>query len=187
MPPVDPDAISSLVSILRQGGLIAYPTEGVWGLGCDPFNPRAVQSLLLIKNRDPGKGLILVGASIEQFEPWLTGITPKEHAQLEATWPGPHTWLLDDQGYTPALIRGKHTKVALRVSSHPWVQALCAAFGSPLVSTSANLSGQPPLIHYEEVQRIFGEEVDAIMQAPLGDLKRPTPIRDLHTGELIRG
>ncbi len=183
---VDPLAIAEVCRALRCGGVVAYPTEGVWGLGCDPFNERAVQSLLLLKNRDPGKGIILIAASIEQLGPWLTRITPEQRQQLESTWPGPHTWLIDDGGYTPALIRGQHTKVALRVTDHPWVVALCEAFGGPLVSTSANVSGQPPLQTYQAVCEAFAEAVDAVLDGPLGGLEKPTPIRDLTTGEVLR-
>lgn len=186
LPPVDLQAISQAAAVLRQGGVVAYPTEAVWGLGCDPFNSRAVQHLLLLKQRDPGKGVILIASSMEQLKPWLTDLTPEQKAQLKDSWPGPYTWLIKDNGYTPELILGKHIKVALRVTSHPWVVALCEAFGGPLVSTSANLAGQPPLRSHDEVVQAFGEDTDFVLNGPLGGLERPSRITDLETGEVLR-
>lgn len=184
--PVDTQAIAEAAAVLRQGGVVAYPTEAVWGLGCDPFNSRAVQRLLLLKQRDPAKGVILIAASMQQLGPWLTGLEADKLAKLEASWPGPYTWLVDDNGYTPELIKGRHEKVALRVTDHPWVVALCEAFGGPLVSTSANLAGEPILQSYEAVTEAFGDEVDAVLNGPLGGLEGPTRITDLDTGEVLR-
>lgn len=184
--PVDDKTVQAAAALLKQGGVLAYPTEAVWGLGCDPFNSRAVQRLLLLKQRDPSKGVILIAASIEQFKPWLTELTPLQLNTLAQTWPGPQTWLIQDNGYTPELIRGKHTQVALRVSNHPCVVALCEAFDGPLVSTSANTAGQPPLQTYAELEQVFGGEVDMILKGDLGGLKRPTRITNLATGEVLR-
>ncbi|SFX78567.1 L-threonylcarbamoyladenylate synthase [Marinospirillum alkaliphilum] len=183
---VDQAAIREAAAVLRQGGVVAYPTEAVWGLGCDPFNSRAVQRLLLLKQRDPSKGVILIAASMEQLKPWLTGLSAEHKLQLQQSWPGPQTWLVEDNGYTPELIRGKHTKVALRVTDHPWVVALCEAFGGPLVSTSANMAGEPPLCTHQEVMAAFGQDVDAVLDGPLGGLERPSRITDLATGEVLR-
>lgn len=183
---VDNSAVQEAAALLRQGGVLAYPTEAVWGLGCDPFNSRALQRLLLLKQRDPTKGVILIAASIEQFKPWLTEITPAQQLVLENSWPGPQTWLVKDNGYTPNLIRGKHSKVALRVTNHPWVVALCEAFDGPLVSTSANTAGQPPFLTYAEVEQSFGGDLDMILKGTLGGLDRPTRITDLATGEVLR-
>lgn len=183
---VDVQAVAEAAAVLRQGGVLAYPTEAVWGLGCDPFNSRAVQRLLLLKQRDPGKGVILIAASMEQLKPWLTGLDAEQLATLEASWPGPYTWLVRDNGYTPELIKGRHEKVALRVTNHPWVVALCEAFGGPLVSTSANLAGEPTLESYAAVVAAFGEEVDAVLDGPLGGLQTPSRIADLETGEILR-
>ncbi|GLR63264.1 L-threonylcarbamoyladenylate synthase [Marinospirillum insulare] len=183
---IDSKAVQEAAALLRQGGVLAYPTEAVWGLGCDPFNSRALQRLLLLKERDPSKGVILIAASIDQFKPWLTDITSAEQKVLDSSWPGPQTWLVKDNGYTPELIRGKHTRVALRVSNHPCVVALCEAFDSPIVSTSANTAGHPPLLSYEEIEQQFGGDVDMILKGSLGGLDRPTRITDLATGEVLR-
>ncbi|MCG6658562.1 tRNA threonylcarbamoyladenosine biosynthesis protein RimN [Halomonas campisalis] len=175
------------VAALRAGGVIAYPTEAVWGLGCDPDNDEAVAHLLRLKQRDPAKGLILIAGSITQFGPWLEGLPLELHAPLAASWPGPNTWLVPDNGRTHALVRGAHDSVALRVSDHPGVIALCEAFGGPIVSTSANRAGEPPALSAEAVRAAFGDELDAVVEGELGGLERPSTIRDLISGRVLRG
>lgn len=180
------DSLDAAVTALRAGGVIAYPTEGVWGLGCDPDNDEALAHLLRLKQRDPAKGLILVAASIEQFAPWLEGLAPELHAPLAASWPGPNTWLVPDNGRSRALVRGAHDCVALRVSDHQRVAALCRAFGGPIVSTSANRASEPSAMSAAEVREIFGDELDAIVEGELGGLDRPSTIRDLRSGRVLR-
>ncbi|WP_444676777.1 L-threonylcarbamoyladenylate synthase [Halomonas sp. E19] len=180
------DSLDAAVAALRAGGVIAYPTEGVWGLGCDPDNDEAVARLLRLKERDPAKGLILVAATIEQFAPWLEGLPPELHAPLVASWPGPNTWLVPDNGRTHALVRGAHDCVALRVGAHAGVAALCQAYGGPVVSTSANKASEPSAMSAAEVREIFGDELDAILAGELGGLDRPSTIRDLRTGQVLR-
>lgn len=178
--------LDAAVAALRGGGVIAYPTEAVWGLGCDPDNDAALTRLLRLKHRDPIKGMILVAASIDQFAPWLEGLPLEQHAPLVASWPGPTTWLIPDNGRSRMLVRGAHDRVALRVSDHPLVVALCQAFGGPLVSTSANLADEPPAMNVETVRAIFGDELDYVLDGSLGGLERPSTIRDLATGRVLR-
>ncbi|KAA0013107.1 L-threonylcarbamoyladenylate synthase [Billgrantia pellis] len=183
---IEAHSLEVAVAALRGGGVIAYPTEAVWGLGCDPDNDEAVARLLRLKARDPAKGLILVAASIDQFAPWLERLAPELHAPLVSSWPGPTTWLVPDNGRTHPLVRGAHDSVALRVSAHSGVAALCRAFGGPLVSTSANRASEPPAMNVDEVRAIFGGELDAIVQGELGGLGRPSTIRNLRTGQVLR-
>jgi len=178
--------IEHAVAALRRGGVIAYPTEAVWGLGSDPDAPAAVAEVLRLKRRDPAKGVILVAARIEQFAEWLEGLPEALHAPLAASWPGPTTWLVPDNGRSHALVRGDHDRVALRVSAHPLVAALCEAFGGPIVSTSANVASEPPAMSADEVRTIFGDELDAIVEGELGGLERPSTIRDLVSGRVLR-
>ena len=178
--------IAHAVAALRRGEVIAYPTEAVWGLGCDPDNDEALTRLLRLKQRDPAKGVILVAGSIGQFEPWLAGLPLELHAPLAASWPGPHTWLVPDNGRSHALVRGGHTRVALRVSAHPLVAALCDAFGGPIVSTSANKASEPPAVSADQVRCIFDNELDVIVEGELGGLERPSTSRDLASGQVMR-
>ena len=182
----EPSALADAVAALRAGGVIAYPTEAVWGLGCDPDDAAALTRLLHLKARDPAKGVILVAASLAQFAPWLEGLTAAQRAPLEASWPGPTTWLVPDNGRAHALVRGDHDRVALRVSDHPLVIALCEAAGGPVVSTSANRAGEPPAMSADEIRRVFGDELDAVLEGALGGLERPSTIRDLATGRVLR-
>ncbi|WP_163558276.1 Sua5/YciO/YrdC/YwlC family protein [Halomonas sp. NO4] len=184
---IEASSLAAAVSALHAGGVIAYPTEAVWGLGCDPDNDAAVAHLLRLKERDPAKGLILVAASIAQFAPWLERLPPALHAPLVASWPGPNTWLVPDNGRTHPLVRGAHDSVALRVSDHPGVIALCEAFGGPLVSTSANRAGEPPAMSAAEIREIFGDDIDAVVEGELGGNERPSTIRDLVSGRVLRG
>ncbi|WP_445619546.1 L-threonylcarbamoyladenylate synthase [Kushneria sp. Sum13] len=175
------DAAVSLI----DGGVVAYPTEAVWGLGCDPDNTKALERLLALKMRDPAKGLILIAASIEQFEPWLAGLDATQRARLQASWPGPVSWLVPDNGRAHPLVRGEHASVALRVSDHPLVQALCEAFGGPLVSSSANRASEAPCLAAEEIRQVFRDQV-LIVDGPLGGRTRPSEIRDLLTNDVLR-
>lgn len=167
-----------------RGGVIAYPTEGVWGLGANPFNRHAVEQLLMLKSRAVGKGLILVAAHIAQFEFILRHLDPEQRAALIASWPGPNTWLVPHAGEVPIWISGNHDTVALRVSAHPVVRAL-AELAGPLVSTSANPQGLPPARQAFRARQYFGNQV---FYAP-GQVFRnakPSTIRDLTTGRLVR-
>ena len=171
--------------LVHAGGVIAYPTEAVWGLGCDPWNAVAVERLLALKARDPAKGLILVAASIEQFDFLLEDLPERWLDRLASTWPGPHTWLVPHQQRLPGWICGEHASVALRVSDHPLVRALCAECG-PLVSTSANPAGRPAARSRLRVQQYFGQQLDDVLSAALGGRKNPSTIRDLATAEIVR-
>lgn len=170
----------------RAGGLIAYPTEAVWGLGCLPDNHQAVRRLLALKQRDAAKGLILIAASLEQLQPFMAPLTEAQTERLRSSWPGPITWLVPARDTVPDWLTGGRPSIAVRVSSHQPVIDLCLASGSALVSTSANLSGQTPARWLWQVKRRFGAAVDACLPGPLGGLRRPTEIRDLVTGALIR-
>jgi L-threonylcarbamoyladenylate synthase len=172
--------------IVQQGGIIAYPTEAVFGLGCDPSNPRAVARLLAIKQRPLDKGLILVAASREQLSPWLARLSPALETRLRNSWPGPHTWLVPASSDCPTWLTGRHSTLAVRVSAHPLVVALCEHCRSALVSTSANISNKQPARSVLEVQLRFARSIDAILPGELGGQAQPTPIRDLVSGQRLR-
>jgi L-threonylcarbamoyladenylate synthase len=173
--------------VVKFGGLIAYPTEAVYGLGCDPRNEAAVRRLLALKRRPMHKGLILIAASFEQLEPFLQPLSASDRARLAATWPGPYTWLIPARPDTPRCLRGRHDTLAVRVTSHRLAAALCRACGYPLVSTSANLSGHPPARTALAVRRQLGSNLDYLLPGPTGGAAQPTEIRDLHTGRRVRG
>lgn len=178
--------LRGIARCLRTGAVIAYPTEAVYGLGCDPRNPSAVRRLLTIKRRPLHKGLILIAAEFEQLQPFVEPLTEAERAQLAATWPGPVTWLLPAKPRVPPWLRGRHTTLAVRVTAHPVAVALCRAFAGPLVSTSANLSGRPPGRNVLIVRRQLAAMVDYVVPGSVGGAARPSEIRDLRSGRVIR-
>jgi L-threonylcarbamoyladenylate synthase len=173
--------------ILKASGVIAYPTETVWGLGCDPFNLASLERILHIKKRDAHKGLILVAANIEQFDFLLHDVDPVLIEKLKASWPGAVTWLVPHNNRVPHLVHGQFDTVAIRVSSHPLVQQLCTEFGGPIVSTSANFSGKPTVKSAVQAQCVLGQYLDFILLGPVGLANAPSRIIDMQSGRVIRG
>lgn len=175
------------VHALARGGVIAYPTEAVWGLGCDPFNPSAVEKLLALKRRPLHKGLILVAANLQQIAPLLVGLNARQHEQLQNTWPGPVTWLIPDpHHWIPQIVKGNFATIAVRVSAHPIVRDLCLAWGGPIVSTSANRAGEPALRSEWALRRHPLLPVDYLVPGATQNRRNPSEIRDLETGRIIR-
>lgn len=172
-------------AILR-GGIVACPTEGVYGLHCDPLDPIAVERIHELKGRTASKGLILLAAGIDQLEGYLDLSEPGSRERLEASWPGPVTWIVPAAIATPDWLTAGEATIAVRVTDHPVAAALCSSCGIALVSTSANISGLPPARTALAVQRIFGQALDYVLHAPTGGLPGPTEIRLLATGEKLR-
>lgn len=185
-------AISSAVAALRQGGVIAYPTEAVWGLGCDPANQQACVRLLQIKQRPVEKGMILIAGDIEHFSALLTPLPASLWTRVMLGWQqqdsrGAVTYLVPDlMNQVPLWVKGEHPTVALRVSRHPLVRELSQAFGGALVSTSANLAGEPPARSRATVEQELGSQLDLIVQGELGGQQHPSRIIDLVSGEVLR-
>ena len=170
---------------LQQGKLIAYPTEAVYGLGCDPLNKAAVMNLLGIKQRPIHKGLILIASDYTQLQ---TYINP-DSAMLErmlASWPGPVTWVVPAQGWVPAYLRGKHHSLAIRVSAHPIVQQLCSSYGGAIISSSANISKQAPARSALAVSKKFHASNIHILAGATGQHKQATAIYDALSGRCLR-
>ncbi|WP_407353734.1 Sua5/YciO/YrdC/YwlC family protein [Luteimonas sp. R10] len=180
--------IAEAAVALRGGGVIAYPTEAVWGLGCDPRNETATLRLLALKRRAVDKGLILVAAIRAQLDPFVDweSLANARCDAVFASWPGPHTWIVPARAETPAWIRGSHAGVAVRVSAHPGVVALCDAFGGAIVSTSANVAGLPAPRTLAELDPAIRDGVDAVLAGETSGLGRPTAIRDARSGEVLR-
>jgi L-threonylcarbamoyladenylate synthase len=177
------DSLGSIVNSLKSGEVIAYPTEGVWGLGCDPSNEEAISRLLKIKGRSAGKGLILIGSSLKQFSQFIE--VEKYKDKLLEKWPGHHTWLVPTKPKTSKLIIGNNEKIALRLSSHKPVIELCEEFRGAIISSSANKENAPILESPEEIKGIFPDI--KVLKGKLGGLNQPSKIQDLLTGKVIRG
>jgi len=171
---------------MRQGKVIAYPTEAVYGLGCDPANETAVRHLLALKNRSPQAGLILLADSIECLAPFVQPVAEELLEAALKTWPGPVTWLFPRADGVPDWLAGKHPTVAVRVTAHAVCRALCSAFGGAIVSTSANPGGAVPAVTPGEVEHYFGDGIAGVVQGSLGGFSKPSEIRDLVTGAVVR-
>ncbi|APZ44362.1 L-threonylcarbamoyladenylate synthase [Acidihalobacter ferrooxydans] len=184
--PLITPAVQEAARTLRAGGLVAYPTEAVFGLGCDPRNEDALARLLALKQRPAEKGLILIAAAAVQLDDWVQPLPEQAQATVLASWPGPHTWLIPARRGVSALLRGAHDSLAVRVTDHPLAAALCRAFGGPVVSTSANPSGREPARDAARLRDLFGDAIDCYLDGPLGGRDRPSEIREALTGALLR-
>jgi L-threonylcarbamoyladenylate synthase len=170
--------------ILRSGGVVAYPTEGVYGLGCMPGNESAVLRILAIKQRDPAMGLILIAAEPGQLAEWVgSGVRLDE---LTSTVERPVTWIVPADSSVPFLVRGQNAGIAVRITRHPVAAALCRAAASALVSTSANTSGRPPARNLFVLRRVFGHLVDCVVPGRCGPASGVSEIRDWESGRIIR-
>lgn len=177
-----------VLKALEQGEVVAYPTEAVFGLGCDPDNPDAIKKLLALKQRPVEKGLILIAACYEQLLPYINeqALSARELAQVQSTWPGPITWIMPASDRVSSWVSGAFDTIAVRVSDHPLVQKLCLDYGKPITSTSANLSQQPPCMTAEEVHHQFVANPLVVLYGDTGGRTNPSEIRDARTLKVLR-
>lgn len=181
-------SIEQVIELVQAGEVIAYPTEAVYGLGCDPLQQQAVLKLLAIKQRPVEKGLILVAANYSQLLPYVDdqAIPLERRSAIFSCWPGHVSWVLPASKSAPAWITGQHTCIAVRVSAHPVVRELCLALNHPLVSTSANRAGQDAIRDLAELDTALGAELAAIVGGELGGASQPSQIRDAIQGQTLR-
>lgn len=170
--------------IIQHQGVIAYPTESVYGLGCDPMSEIAVNRILGLKQRELEKGLIIIAASLGQLEPYID--ISNEERKTISEHATPITWLVRKSPLTPPWISGRHNSIAIRVSQHPLVQRLCLQLKHPLVSTSANPAAASPANSTLRARLYFGEQIDMYMTGVCGPLKQPTAIFDMQNNRYIR-
>lgn len=180
--------LDTAAALLHDGGVLGYPTEAVFGLGCDPHDRAAFGRVFALKQRPATQGVLLIAADFGQVERYidLAAVPGEVLRQVRRSWPGPHTWVFPRSAAVPGWVAGAHAGVALRVTAHEPAAALCRAFGGALVSTSANPHGQPPARDANVVARYFGDALDGLLDAPLGGQSGPTTIRDALTGAIIR-
>lgn len=171
---------------LREGGVVAYPTESCFGLGCDPWNRAALDRIRAIKSRAEAKGVIVIGGSWQHLRPFLGPLPLRARRWAERVWPGPVTLLLPPARQVPSWITGEHRRIAVRWTRHPGATALCRAYGGALVSTSANREGMPPLTSLETVCHDMGSEIDGVLAGAVGGAAGPSIIRDALTGTRLR-
>lgn len=170
---------------LEAGGIIAYPTEAIYGIGCDPEDDDALLEILWLKQRPPEKGLILIAADFNQLQDYIEPLPPEVLSKVLKSWPGANTWLVPVKPDVSPLLTGGRQTLAVRVTDHPIAAELCRQFGGPLVSTSANLTGLKPAKNAFQVRWQL-PEVDYVMTGACGGLKQPSTIRDAMTNEVLR-
>ncbi len=174
---------------LESGGVIAYPTEAVFGLGCDPMDQEAVFRILELKQRHVRQGMILIASSLEQLNDYihpLDELGETRAKEIRASWPGGNTWILPCKVTVPYWITGIHRTLAVRVTDHPIAAKICEYYGGPIVSTSANVHGREPTRTIFETYKVFGESVDFIVPGTVDKNKNPSVIRDGITGNVLR-
>lgn len=171
---------------LSRGGVIAYPTEGSYGLGCLPRHVRALRRVMALKKRPQHKGLIVVGADWSQLQPLLADLPVSAVTQIQAIWPAAKTLLLPVKPQLPIALRGRNRQtLAVRVPDFEPTRFLCRAVGSALVSTSCNRAGKRASSSQREVQRQFGRQV-MVIGGRTGGRKQPSQIIDWATGRRLR-
>ena len=179
---------ADVAELVEQGGVIAYPTEAVYGLGCDPDNDEAINQLLQIKQRPWQKGLILVAGDYQQLLSYIdeSQLSAPQLAFAQSKWPGPFTFIMPIKPGLSKLLSGTFDSIAVRVTAHEGVKALCAAIDKPIVSTSANLSGQEPALSASAVKQQFEGIISGLVIGELGSQASPSTIIDARSGTIIR-
>lgn len=180
------------VSFLKKGEVIAYPTEAVYGLGCDPDNPGALEKLLALKSRNPSKGLILIASKIEQLNFYVDfdSLSPETYLNIQKSWPGFITWVLPvnkkNISQINPILYGRFDTLAVRVSDHPVVINLCSLFSRPIVSTSANISGDEAIKDRKLLDKLFNGRIAGLVDGNLGGHDKPSTIINAITQEVVR-
>lgn len=184
---ITPWHLREIRRLYESGGIFAYPTEAVFGLGCHPLAPEAVGRILALKNRPVSKGLILIASNWQQLAPYVTPLAKDQMAAIHATWPGPNTWLIPAATGLPTWLKGDHETLAVRVTDHPIAAAMCESCQGPMVSTSANIAGKNPARSSLQVRKQFPVGLDYVVTASVGLAAKPSTIRDGRSGALLRG
>ncbi len=180
-------SLSEIIEKLKQNQVVAYPTEAVFGLGCNPQSENAVRALLALKQRDEAKGLILIAPDLDLLTPYIdiSGLNMAQRQHLEQVGEQAITWIVPANTNLPRYLTGKFDTIAVRLCRLPAVVALCEATGFALTSTSANLSGLPPCREASEVRVQFGNDFP-VLDAPTGGRQNPSEIRDIFSNHILR-
>ncbi|HEC13938.1 MAG TPA: Sua5/YciO/YrdC/YwlC family protein [Acidiferrobacteraceae bacterium] len=172
--------------VLRAGGIVAYPAESCFGLGCDPRNPRSLRNLARLKGRPWKMGMLLITDRRERLTRYVDWPNTPHQQQIHNSWPGPVSWALPARQGVSHWLTGNHSNIVVRVTAHPHARALCQQMASALISTSANRHGRPAARSAAMVEREFGDQIDYILTGRIGAMTRPSEIRDAISGDIIR-
>jgi|TARA_B110000967_G_C18830463_1_gene533792 L-threonylcarbamoyladenylate synthase len=184
---MSPWAINRLSHQIELGAVIAYPGDTIWGFGCHPLLKVSVDRILQIKQRSASKGLILLSSELEFCLPYISSdLSKNEVTRLKKTTTQPTTWLIPASHNCPSWLRGGFSTIAIRITSHPFIKALCTELESPIVSTSANLSGKTTIRNSIQARRLFANKLDYIINGYQPGTGRPSEIQSLKSGDIIR-
>jgi len=172
---------------IRRGGIIAYPTDTIWGFGCHPKSRSAVYRIQQLKQRSRSKGLILLSSSLELCEPYLDpSVLATKYDQLSSPQTRAVTWIVKASTDCPNWLTGQSESIAIRITDKPHIKILCQSIQAPLVSTSANISGRNNARSSLIVHKLFHQSVDNIIEGYDTGSQQASVIRDLHTGNILR-
>jgi L-threonylcarbamoyladenylate synthase len=180
--------INEAAEVFQWGGIIAYPTEAVFGLGCDPDNDSAINKLLSLKKRPVDKGLIILASDYSQLQPYIdeSKITKLQKLQILSRWPGAITQVLPAHKMVSPLLSGAFDSIAVRITEHPDVIALCRKTNKGIISTSANLSGHPAVKTWQKISQQFPMQLDYVIKKETLGFDTPSTIIDGITGKVLR-
>jgi len=183
--PHQPEAekIRRAAEVVRRGGVIAYPTETVYGLGADAFDPEAVGRVYQIKGRDLGKAILLIAAELQGVEELVEEIPPVARRLMEKFWPGPLTLVFRASARVPKELLGEGRTIGVRIPGSRLCRELVREAGVPLTSTSANRSGQPNPRKADEVLRALGESIDLVLDGGPTPSAVPSTVVEVSSGE----
>ena len=173
------------INVIQSGGVIAYPTETVYGLGCDPLDYAAVARICALKQRPLSKGLILLASDVSQLLPFIQ-VNASQQKKLRTRQPRPTTWIVPASDSCPSWLTGQHPGIAVRITDHLVIECLCTDLGHPLVSTSANPAGKQPALNALKIISMFGNNIDYVIHDRLDTGSSPSTIRDIKSGETLR-
>lgn len=179
--------LTTIIQKIKENQVVAYPTEAVFGLGCNPHSEEAVRRLLCLKQRPEEKGLILIAPSRAYFSPFIdeTALSEAEWQRFEQHYDRAISWIMPAKSSVPRYLKGQFETIAARLCQVPAVVELCAATGAALTSTSANLTGLPPCRTADEVRTQFGEHFP-VLNGQTEGRANPSEIRDIFTQHIFR-
>ncbi|MFV9614726.1 MAG: L-threonylcarbamoyladenylate synthase [Gammaproteobacteria bacterium] len=177
-------AIRHAVHIINRGGIIAYPTDTIYGLGCDPYNPDAVKKINAIKQRPLNKQFILLAANINQLRPLI--LIKKEQEKIITQNTQVTSWIVKASPTAPPWLVGDSKTLCIRISKHDEVQRLCNTLGHAIISTSANLAGKKTAKNALQLHKYFHQYVEIILIANKNPGRKASKIIRLCDNQVIR-
>ena len=180
------DIIDEALEVIQRGGVILYPTDTIWGLGCDPFNQKAIDRVLHLKNREPEKAFILLVNSVEMLKKYLVRLHPRVETLL-SYHKRPLTVVYDNPANLPESIIASDGTIGIRITTDPFCKHFIDRLEKPLISTSANVSGQPFPPNFNGISADIIEGVDYVVNLRQDDDKavEPSVVASVNThGEL---